>query len=320
MLVDIEIMQSINIFAVPNGVGISRDIDLIKQVLVNVGYEVHLNHIFRYTPRRKYDLSIHLERFRPELFTEATKNIMIPNPEWFEGGWMKYLSMFDAIFTKSQAAEQTFKKLGCTTHFISFTSEDRWLKDVKKDDFHWFHCAGKSVQKQTEVVLKTWAKNPGFPHINILQDPKFYRPRTILKNVNYMYDRVDEHMLKTMQNVCGVHVCPSESEGFGHYIVEAMSCGAIVITTNGAPMNELITPDRGVLCPVNRSEAVRLSTRYVVNEECLEKAVTQTMVLDDAKKANIRKNARDFFEENDRLFREKLPEAVKAVLESAKEK
>jgi hypothetical protein len=307
-------MPLINIFAVPNGVGISRDVELIKNVLTAGGYDVVTNHVFRYAKTKQFDLSIHLERFKPESFSDSKKNVMIPNQEWFESAWLRFLPAFDYIFTKSKMADHTFRNLGCKTEYISFTSDDRFDSNVKKDESHWFHCAGKSVQKQTETIYKTWMKNPGFPQLTILQDPKFYKPRPVIKNINYCYDRVTDGFLKTMQNTFGVHVCPSETEGFGHYINEALSCKAIVITTDGPPMNELVTSERGILCKYTRDEPVRQSRRYVISESNLEQAVQETMVLDENKRESIRLNARTFYEQNDLFFRKRLLEAVAAAI------
>jgi hypothetical protein len=307
-------MASINIFALPNGVGISRDIELIRGILQGDGHTVVVNNMYRYQRRQTFDLSIHLERFKPELFNDAKKNVMIPNQEWFEPSWVQYLPAFDCIFTKSKLADALFKKLNCRTHFISFTSEDRLLPDVQKDEQHWFHLAGKSVQKQTEMVMRVWGKNPGFPFLTVLQDAKFYKPRMVLRNVNFMYCRLSDPILRVMQNTFGVHVCPSEAEGFGHYIMEAMSCGGVVLTTNSPPMNELVTPERGVLCEPARVEQLRLSCRALVSEETLTRAVVQAMVLDDEKRTEIRQRGRAFFLENDAFFRTVLPEAVAAVL------
>jgi glycosyltransferase involved in cell wall biosynthesis len=55
---------------------------------------------------------------------------------------------------------------------------------------------------------------------------------------------------------CDVVVCPSVAEGFGHNIFEGLMHGKPVITTNCAPMNELVTPERGFLVE-GRSEGHR---------------------------------------------------------------
>lgn len=45
-------------------------------------------------------------------------------------------------------------------------------------------------------------------------------------------------------------LCPSIMEGYGHYINQARASGAVVVTTDANPMNELITSsEMGVLIP-----------------------------------------------------------------------
>ena len=47
-----------------------------------------------------------------------------------------------------------------------------------------------------------------------------------------------------------VHVCPSSREGFGHYINEARSVSAVIITVDAPPMNEFVTnATSGILIP-----------------------------------------------------------------------
>jgi hypothetical protein len=53
--------------------------------------------------------------------------------------------------------------------------------------------------------------------------------------------------IRTLQVSIAVHLCPSEREGFGHYLNEARAAAAFVIPTDHPPMNELIQPEFGVL-------------------------------------------------------------------------
>lgn len=306
-------MPSVNVFAVANGVGISRDIELIKDVLSGAGFEVEVSQMYRYQPKKRFDVNIFVERFNPRWLELADYNCFVPNQEWFESSWMPHLKEFDLYLTKTRFADGVFKNLGVRTEYVSFTSVDRFIPQVKKDEYHWLHVAGKSVQKQTETVIRTWAKNPGFPQLTIIQDPKYYRPRTSLRNINFMFDRLPDDTLRHLQNAFAVHVCPSETEGFGHYIMEGLSCEAVVLTTNGPPMSELVTTERGFFVEPVRSEPVRLSTRYLISEVSLEKAVTQLLVLEDHKRRVLGRRGREFFIENDAFFRRRLPEAINSL-------
>lgn len=302
----------INILACSNGVGITRDISIISNVLSSAGHDVESNHTYRFRPTHRYDINIHLERFNPRIFDVADKNVLIPNQEWYERSWLDFLSGFDCVFAKTRFAEKIFKDLGCKTEFIGFTSEDRYDPSIPKDQFHWIHIAGKSIQKQTETVIRTWAQNPGFPHLVIIQDPKFWRPRTLLKNVTFMIDHIPETVLKCLQNSSFVHVCPSETEGFGHYIVEAMSAQCLVMTTGAPPMNEIIQEDRGILIPPIRQEPMNLSTRFFVNEKKIEEAVIKIMIMDEGKKGEMARAARQFY----LAQKEQFPKALVSAIQS----
>ncbi len=125
-------------------------------------------------------------------------------------------------------------------------------------------------------------------------------------NVTLMRTYMDLSDLRRLQNSCGIHLCPSRSEGWGHYISEAMSCGAVVITTDAPPMNEIIDATIGVLVPYGRQETRHLGHCYFVNSGKLIDAITRVLAMGIDAKAELGRAARQRFDENDRQFRDRI--------------
>ena len=65
-----------------------------------------------------------------------------------------------------------------------------------------------------------------------------YKGTELPSNVRIIREASDEE-LRELQNQCQIHIQPSQSEGFGHVLREAMSVNASILTTNAAPMNEI---------------------------------------------------------------------------------
>uniref|UniRef100_A0A383W5Q1 Glycosyl transferase family 1 domain-containing protein n=1 Tax=Tetradesmus obliquus TaxID=3088 RepID=A0A383W5Q1_TETOB len=59
--------------------------------------------------------------------------------------------------------------------------------------------------------------------------------------------------IRALQASIGLHLCPSEREGFGHYLNEARAAAAFVITSDHPPMNDLIRPEFGLLITPQRT-------------------------------------------------------------------
>jgi len=101
-------------------------------------------------------------------------------------------------------------------------------------------------------------------------------------------------------------VIPSQAEGYGHVIGEGMSCGAVVVTTDAAPMNELVRPDRGVLVRVARTEPMRRSTKNFVDIDDLEAKLTMIFAMTPERRAELGRNARAWYEAQDQRFQRNL--------------
>jgi glycosyltransferase involved in cell wall biosynthesis len=121
---------------------------------------------------------------------------------------------------------------------------------------------------------------------------------------------VPDAIVQVLQNRSGVHVCPSEAEGWGHYLVEGMSAGAVVITTDAPPMNEIVQPEHGVLCDYSTSTPMHFGTKYFVSPEALEAAVRSTLERDPADLQAMGRLARACYLDNHRAFVARLTTAV----------
>src|SRR5690606_8759978 len=147
-----------------------------------------------------------------------------------------------------------------------------------------------------------WLRRPDLPRLVMVQRAKLDLPAQLPGNLQLQDGYLDDAQLGVLQNRHLFHLCPSETEGFGHHLVEGMSVGAIVLATDAPPMNELVTPERGVLAAANRTGTQRLATTWFVDPAALEAAVDQVLALDEAARTRLGANARAWWEHNDRAF------------------
>ena len=136
------------------------------------------------------------------------------------------------IVCRTKECQRIFQNLGKEVYFLGFTSKNYYDASIEKDFSQFFHLAGNSLQKGTSTIIGMWKENPEFPRLTILKHG-YIDPDLI--NLSWIPNYVSVEELCLLMNQSGVHLCPSETEGFGHYIMEAMSTGAVVITTDAPP-------------------------------------------------------------------------------------
>jgi glycosyltransferase involved in cell wall biosynthesis len=266
-----------------------------------------------------YDINVFLEDISPGFFKYARVNTFIPNPEWFKKYQHRYLAGIDVVLCKTRSAQEIFRALGIDTRFISFTSEDRlYTTDDRAKQIGFLHVAGRSWQKGTKPLIDLWLQHPAWPLLTVVQSAKTYSQSRVkhvdAPNIKHVLERLNDAALRELQNTIGIHLCPSEAEGFGHCIAEAMSCGAVALTTNAPPMNELITPKRGILVNYHKTRRQRSGANYYVDPVDLERKIEDIILMDQASKQQLGQRARAWYEENDRAFRTKLVETLEDTL------
>lgn len=309
-----------------NGVGLSRDLQLLSRALDGIDVEpIAFGTRRPRSPRFEaglwvrrlwhgpVPLQVSIERIHPRLLPLARRNVLIPNPEWMREDWRPLLPRFDRVWCKTHHAQRLFDAMGCRTRYIGFTSEDRLDSAVPRERA-FLHVAGASATKGTQAVLDAWTRHPEWPRLTVVQHPNAGHVRVEAPNVDHRIAYLDDAELLRLQNAHRFHLCPSETEGFGHYLMEAMSVGAVVLATDAEPMNELVTLDRGLLIPAARGEAMGMAHRHRVDVSAIEATVEAALALAQDAQDAIGQAARRFHETHRAAFHARLSEAVRELL------
>jgi len=280
----------INIITSLNGVGLERDAYILRDALQ--GHEVNIVNLLK--PRiKRADVNIFCEIIKPNFLKLATKNYFIPNPEWYVMGWDRYLDKVE-VLNKTRYSQREFGG-----EYIGFTSLDFWNGGNKVRRFA--HYSGKSSYKGTEYIFQAW--KPEYPTLYVKRDRN---PMNVqLPNVEYQYKRLPEDEFKANFAESQIHLCPSIAEGWGHYIWEAMSAGNVVITTDGAPMNEYISDDR-LLVKTEGSERLNRGIKYTPSPKDLQRCIDNVMGMSDKELTEIGEQNRETYLENDKQFKQRI--------------
>ncbi|MGA9421876.1 MAG: glycosyl transferase family 1 [Rhodanobacteraceae bacterium] len=325
-------MTAINLITRDNHAGLAQDRIVLMTTLAAQGHALHFTEVrrnavltrtrlrsllawrrLRLGPEHaRFDVNLMVERVRPHLFGFARHNVLIPNPEWFSDDLIATLPAFDRVWTKTAHATDIFSALGCRTAFIGFSSRDRLDPEVARET-RFLHVAGRSDNKGTRELLATWAQHPRWPELTVIWRRKDVGRVPERDNITLRRDFLADDELRYLQNLHRFHLCPSETEGYGHYLAEAASVGAVLITLDAAPMNELVTTARGLLLPATAHGKQGLATLYGYAAHDLAATVEQALALSTPQCRTIGAAARAWYEDNAREFPRRIGDAITAL-------
>lgn len=328
----------VNIIGKSNGVGLARDLQLLKRALAQCGCDVGVTLIDRVQANRRrswwtqlvtraqlglpvlartadtaIDVNVMLEHVWLQYLPAARWNVVVPNPEWFDSNDVRFVSAVDEVWAKTQSTQAIFNGLGRHSTWIGFDSEDRYDAAVSRSR-SFFHLAGKSSMKGTDRLLRVWARHPEWPTLIVVQhSAEAHAPEVRAANIQRRVGYIDDSELRELQNASMFHLCLSLTEGWGHYIVEALSVGAVTLTVDATPMNELASAQRAILVSYSHIGHQKLATTYQFDESALERAVVRALAMTDAECVDLGASARRWFLENKAQFPERLRAAADRI-------
>jgi hypothetical protein len=289
------------------GAGLEREAYLLKSLLESHEVSVQIVHYTDMsTAIQPADVLFSLEVVMPRALGLAARSFLFPNSEWWHSPNDQFLPRFDKILCKTQDCFEIWsRKIGMDRcAYTSFEARDLYDSSIAREE-KFLHVAGRSEYKNTKAVLDCWHEYAGLPPLTVISsNPKFKIiriPRVIGGGSSVtQFDNVSESQLKYLMNSHKYHIMPSEYEGFGHSLHEAIGCNSVVLTTDAPPMRDYEGICGAGLVPVDSKTPRSLAVLNMVTKDGVLKAVKNTLEWSDY---SYRESPRDAFLRNREFFR-----------------
>lgn len=310
-------------------VGLANDAELLKQTLEKFNMDVSIVSYPEIAYIREVeivksltDVNIFLEHIHSKIINFAKINVFVPNPEWMNNRDTFLAQNMDHILCKTRHCfTQMNQYFQNKTIYIGFTSIDRSSKLSGHTKFDkCLHLKGVSKYKNSQLLLDTWMKHPEWPTLYIVSYGipntngflNIPTPVKVKENIVLYQTYLSDDALKNLMNLCGVHVCCSYSEGFGHYINEARSTRSVVVTTDGSPMNEFVS-NKECLIKYREKKSIMHSYGYTLESVDIESTMTKVFAMTDLAKSKIADENRMEFEKQKKDFETNVEKFVKLI-------
>jgi hypothetical protein len=235
--------------------GLQQDANILRGLLTHIfGEKITLFKVPHVLPQcLEAEVNIFIECMNPSLIPYAAKNVWIPNLECTSKNWVPYVTMMDEIWTKTSEATRHFGMLaeGSPTKVtqIHWTSEDKCV-NIKKNYSNAIVLVGKNIYRNPKQLLRAYSEikkqEPNFynklPTLHIPYHPEYmniYSPMELEDKVKMLPAVLTDKEYNDLLSDCGLAICLSAAEGYGHAINEAMSSGCNLILSPISPFHDL---------------------------------------------------------------------------------
>ena len=233
--------------------GVSQDVLILHGLISHVfGQETEIRRIPSYYPQcPEAEINFFIEVINPSLFFYASRNIWIPNPEWTYKTWQPYAEMVDEIWVKTHEAERLFSNWSDRVRYIGWTSIDK-VQPEKKNYSKAIVPVGKNIWRNPKPIIQAYMRIQqtiptlygSLPELHIVHSPEHVPlpplPESLREKIILHSEVMPEEDYDRLLQECGLCICMSAAEGFGHAVNEAMSTGCNFILSPIDAFREIV--------------------------------------------------------------------------------
>lgn len=313
--------------------GVSQDVHILHGILVNaLGGDTQIRHIPQYYPQcPQADVNFFIDGINPALFLFAKKNIWIPNPEWTQKAWEPYARMVDEIWVKTREAGALFSNWTSNVRYVGWTSIDKVM------------CQQKNFRKAVVPTGRNMWRNPR-PIIQVYmaiqkQNPKLFRdlpelhvvhvndivplpsiPDVLASKVFLHSEPMSEKEYDELLQECGLCICMSAAEGFGHAVNEALSTGSIAMLSPIEAFIEMAPTDSLWVSELKRTPHPQcLGHLMDVDLRSMMETLQYYIELSDDQRGQMSRSSRSLYEDRHTAFVSRLTDIVKKTFDGMEE-
>ena len=235
--------------------GVSQDVSILHGLVAHVlDKDAKIRHVpHRFPSCPQAEVNFFIEVINPALFAYAGRNIWIPNQEWTYQTWEPYSKMVDEVWVKTREAEELFLKWTPNVKYIGWTSVDKKYPELgSKDPNKGIVPVGKNVWRNPKPIFQAYSRIlaqhpeifPKLPHLTVVHVPEHVPvgeiPSEIASKITVRGEVIPEDEYAALLHTCGLVVCTSAAEGFGHAVNEALSAGCVPILSPIQPFREMV--------------------------------------------------------------------------------
>jgi 1,2-diacylglycerol 3-alpha-glucosyltransferase len=238
------------------------DLPYVTWGLMLNGTKINYSHFKNWIIKNKIEVLF----FNEQREIEIVAKIKIEFPCIKIGSYIDYYKedslddffVYDFLICNTKRHYSVFKKYPQCYYVPWGTNIELFKPQNKNNDLiTFFHSAGMSKRKGTDLLLKAFIDGEMYKKSKLIIHSqlnfKKYFGYDIEECLRYNVEIIERTVSAPgLYHLGDVYVYPTTLDGLGLTIYEALSCGLPVITTDNAPMNEIITSEVGCLVEVER--------------------------------------------------------------------
>lgn len=308
--------------------GLSQDVKILCGLLTAIfDKDVQVQLVQYVQPQcQEAEVNIFIEVLNPSLFSYAAKNIWIPNIECTPQTWVPYMHMVNEIWVKTREAESIIKDLTPTyVRYIGWTSLNKETPSTK-NYFKAIVPLGKNPNREIDVLFNAYEKIHSIGLIDFCKLPILHvvswKPIEVPSSISdrvVVHNKLSDEEYDKLLAECGLCICLSKAEGFGHAVNEAMASGCNMLVSSIAPFLQDVVGEvnaGALFCESKETSSSIIFFGSLVSSD-VDSLVTQLQHYIDMSEEDKRAGGnfmRTVYEENHKLWLQRMRALLPQVL------